>query len=256
VSFAWLVGHLLGPVAIGAAGAATVAWLVVLAMPRAGWLGLGAALLVAGIAQGRAGGALVIMLAALLPVGLLPRRGVLWPLPAAAPVLGMIGLAGAWPAVAARAGRTAWQRASLSAIGYLWLLTAAPLAGQDLYVRRPPGTPAPDDWTASLSVAFHDVLGPILSSGALAAASVWAIAALVLPHLVRQRSLAADAVLVTVWAAVTVSATETVIAAGGYGMPPSAVAGALASAAVALSPTVVTAWRGRARSGSPHPELP
>ena len=63
----------------------------------------------------------------------------------------------------------------------------------------------------------HDVLSPIFSSGVLAAAPVWALAAVVLPWLVRGRSLPLDLVLVTIWAATTVSASDTVIALAHHG---------------------------------------
>jgi len=174
--------------------------------------------------------------------------------------LGLVGLAGAWPALTPRLRTSVWDRAALAAVGWLWLLLAAPLAGIDLYTRRPRGTPAPDVWTASLSVTVHDVVGPIFTSGALAGALVWALAAIVLPWIARGRALAVDLVLVTVWAATTVTATEVAIAIIGrahdVSAPPSAVAGAVASGAVALSPALLRAWRVRAHGVNPQPELP
>jgi hypothetical protein len=49
--------------------------------------------------------------------------------------------------------------------------------------------------------AINDVIGPLLSSGALLYALLWALAALVLPWLVRGRWLAADLVAASIWAA-------------------------------------------------------
>jgi hypothetical protein len=102
------------------------------------------------------------------------------------------------------------------------------------------------------------VIGPILSSGVLAAAPVWALAAVVLPWLVRGRSLPVDLVLVTVWAATTVSATETVIALAHHGSrsPRTAVVGALAAGVVALVPRLPRAWRHGRDPGNPRAELP
>jgi eukaryotic-like serine/threonine-protein kinase len=256
---AWLTAHLLAPSSVAPAATAVLAAGLVLAFPRVGWLALTAAIVAAATLQHRLGGALVVLIAAVIPVALIPRRGVLWPLSAVAPALGMVGLAGAWPALAARAGGPL-RRAALGSTGWAWLVLAGPLAGADLYTRRAPGTPAPDVWTASLNVTVHDVLGPILSSGALAAAPVWAIAAMVLPWLLRGRSLALEAVLVTVWCATLVSATETAIAlvngAHGISAPPTAVAGALAGAIIALSPRLLRASRSSAQLESPRTELP
>jgi serine/threonine protein kinase len=256
---AWLAVHLLAPSPIAPAGVALIAGGLVLVLPRLGWLLMTSVLVATAIVQQRPGGALALLIAALLPVVLLPRRGVAWPLAALAPALGIAGIAGAWPAIAARA-RTAWRRAALGLTGWLWLILAAPLAGADLYARRPSQIPAADVWTASLHVTIHDLLGPLWSSGALAGAPVWAIAAVVLPWLVRGRSLALDAVLVTIWAATVLSATEVAIAAvnGAHSpsMPSTAVAGALASGIVALAPTLVRAWRTTRHSEGLRTETP
>src|SRR5581483_5899222 len=103
---------------------------------------LAAIVLVAALGEHREGAAIVLALAALAPPLLLPRSGLSWPVCVGAPVLGFAGLAGAWPAIAARAGSFR-RRAALGAIGWLWLVLAAPIAGRDLYVRRPAGTPPP-----------------------------------------------------------------------------------------------------------------
>ncbi len=71
---------------------------------------------------------------------LLPRAGLAWSVPAAAPLLGLAGLAGAYPAIAGTA-RRAWTRAALGAAGLWWLLLAEPLLDRDLAL----GTPAPGD---------------------------------------------------------------------------------------------------------------
>jgi eukaryotic-like serine/threonine-protein kinase len=194
------------------------------------------------------------VIGALVPVVAMPTTGIAWPLAAAAPALGALGLAGAWPAVAARA-ITAWRRAALGMTGWAWLTLAGPVAGTGLYLRAAPGTPAPAVWTGSLQGAVHDVLGPLVSSGALAGAPVWALGAVVLPWLVRGRSPALDCARVAMWAAVLVSATEAAIAVvhGSRAAPAlrTAVLGGVACAAVALAPTSIRTWRARRDSGSP-----
>jgi hypothetical protein len=243
VTTAWLTAHVLAPSPIAPAGAALIAGALVLTVPRAGWLALTGALTVAAILQHRPGGALAILFAALVPVALLPVAGTAWPLVAAAPGLGAIGLAGAWPALAARAGGV-WRRAALGAAGWVWLALAGALTGADLYVKRLPGTPAPGLWTASLQQAVHDVIGPLVSSGVLAPALVWAAGAVVVPWLVSGRSLALDVIRVVVWAALVVSSTTTIVhGVHGVGTPSTAVLGGVASALIALSPTLIGVWR-------------
>jgi hypothetical protein len=174
--------------AAGAAGAAVA----VLLAPRLGWIAMACAL------AAWAGGptALVLGLAAVPTVVLLRRAGTLWSLPAGAPLLGLAGLAGAWPALAAQVPRP-WQRAALGALGGWWLALAEVLTGDPQALGAPPGT--------ALDTTHLD---PLLTSGALALAALWAVAALALPVLVRGRVLAADVVGATAWAATLGSATQ------------------------------------------------
>jgi hypothetical protein len=259
ITAGWLAAHLLAPSSVAPAAAAVLAGMAALVLPRLGWLAMILAMSTGAAAQGRAGGALVLVVASLIPVALLLRRGGSWSLPAGAPALGMIGLAGAWPALAARA-RTTWRRAALGFTGWVWLVLAAPLAGADLYTARASGTPAPRVWTESLPVAIDHVLGPVLSSGVLAGGLVWALAAAVLPWLIRSSSLAGAAVLVTVWSAVVVSATKAVIGLGHGGragsLPTTAVLGAVAGGVVALAPALVRAWRLRLDATSSGAQVP
>jgi serine/threonine protein kinase len=260
VSSGWLAAHLLTPSSAAPAAAALVAAALVLALPRIGWLSVSFALIAAAIAQGHPGGALILAIAALVPVILMPREGTGWPLSAIAPALGLVGLAGAWPALAGRGWGSAWRRAALGFTGWAWLALAAPLTSGDLYARRPPGLPAPELWTSSLTLTVHDVLGPILSSGILAGGLAWAAGAAILPWLVRGRSLARDAVLVCVWSAAMLSASEVLIAAvqrtGRVHAPSTAIVGAIAAAVVALSPGLVSAARAAYPPAGSRPELP
>ncbi len=233
----WLTAHLLAPSPIAPAAAALVAGVVVAALPRLGWLGLTAVLAIGAALQGRPGGAAMIAILALIPVPFLPRDGVMWPLPAGATALGMIGLGGAWPAVAARANGT-WRRGVMGAVGWLWLALAAPIAGAGLYLKLPNGTAPLAVWDGSVHQTVVLMLRPTVASGAIAAAPVWALASITLPWLMRGRSLAVSIVLVTAWSAAVVSATTTVIALvrPGETILPSgtAVAGAVAGALIAL----------------------
>lgn len=214
-----------------AAGAAALA---VLLAPRLGWI-----LMVAALAAWAGGPtAAVLALAAVPTVVLLRRSGGLWSLPAGAPLLGAIGLAGAWPALAAQAARP-WHRAALAALGCWWLMLAEILSGDRLALGAPPDA----------HLAGTHLL-PLATSGVLGLAGLWAAAAVVLPILVRGRTLAADVVAATAWAAGLGSATQAV--AGALSWQP-AMRGVVAGAVVAGGLAVAAAAsRGDAyqRSGS------
>jgi eukaryotic-like serine/threonine-protein kinase len=255
---AWLCSHVLSPAPLGSAAVAVLAGALALVLPRAGWGALTAIFCVTAALEHRAGAALVVLIGALLPVVLLPRRGSAWPLAAGAPALGLIGLAGAWPALAARAG-TSWRRAALGLTGWVWLLIAGPLADRVLYLSPLPDTPAPQLWTGSVHETVHHVLWPLVNAGALAPAPVWALAAVALPGIVRGRSLGGDALRVTVWSVALVLATTLALGvthgARSLGTPGSAALGAAVGAAVALAPTAVKIWRGARQSAGPRAGL-
>jgi hypothetical protein len=198
---------------------AALAFLLVAAFPRAGWL-LAAAGCVAALAGPWPAAAALGAAAAVVPPLLLPRRGLVWSLPAAAPALGLAGLAGAYPAVAGRVAG-AWARAALGAAGLWWLLLAEPLIGRDIALATPPADAG-------------DVLEALASSGALLLAPVWALAALVLPWLVRGRSLALDIVAAAGWAAALAAGTAAVVSRAGLTEPRGLAAGAVAAGALAV----------------------
>ena len=258
----WLTVTALAPAPVPPAAAGLLAGAAVLLLPRLGWWALTVALTALAAAQHLPGTAGVIALALLLPVVLSPLAPSTWPLSAGAPALGLIGLAGAWPAVAGRA-TTLWRRATLGAIGWVWLLLASAIAGKHLYLPLVPGVAAPHGWMSSLSVTVDHLLRPEISAGVLAPALVWALAAVTLPWLVRGGSLALDVVRVIVWAAVVVSATGAAIAAwhgpamgaGGVSAP-TALLGALASAVVALAPSLLGTRRVALRSGGAGARVP
>ncbi|MGH2868547.1 MAG: protein kinase domain-containing protein [Solirubrobacteraceae bacterium] len=240
---AWLTAHVLSPVgwggAVSPAAAALVAAALILLVPRLGWLALLVATGAATAAQGHAGFALLAGVTLLVPVVLAPLRATVWPLAAGAPALGLAGLAGAWPALAGLAP-SAWRRAAIGAGGWVWLVLVTPITGRVLYVGPVPSIPPASQWGGSVSATATHVLSPLLRSGVLAPAVVWAVAAAMLPWLVRGRSLPLDLVRVVVWAASLVSATPAAIAAvhGSAGVPTvhGAVLGGVLAVVVALAP--------------------
>jgi hypothetical protein len=177
------------------------------ALPRAVWLGCALGAVVWQIWVGRPGAALLLFAAA-VPLVLLPRRSGLGPLAAVlAPVFGLVGLAGAFPALAGQRAR--WhERAALAALGYWWLTFAEPLLGRRLWLGSSAGTPARSVWEASLSSAAVHVLGPALSLGVLLGASVWAVAAILLPLIVRGRGAVLDVVAASAWSVALVLAVS------------------------------------------------
>ena len=135
-----------------------------------------------------------------------------------APLLGLAGLAGAFPAIAGQARR--WrERAALGALGYWWLLLAEPLFGRRLWLGAPAGAggaggfPIKSAWEGSLATSAVHVIGPMLSLGTLLGAALWAAGALTLPWLVRGRSAALDVVAATTWTA-AIAATAPLFDAG------------------------------------------
>ena len=234
---AWLSSHVLGSTPLPGPLAALGAAALILFLPRVGWLALTVSVSAIAIAQGKSSLALVVLLMLALPVVLLVRRPLDWPLAAWAPALGLIGLAGAWPALAARAA-SPWRRGAIGAIGWIWLLFAGLVGGSALYLPRIPGTTAVGTWSGSPAALLHDALLPVLRSGALTPALVWALAAVVLPWLVRGRSLAVDFVRVVIWAAMlesaTIAATAAINGSDGVHAAHTAVIGSVAAAAVAL----------------------
>jgi serine/threonine protein kinase len=237
----WLLAHVVQPWPIAPAAVAVLAGAIIAALPRLGWILIAATLSFSLLLGQRPGSALVLAIGGLIPIASLPIAPFSWPLAAGAPLLGALGLGGAWPAVAACA-RSAWRRAALGCAGWLWLLLAEPLSGRNLFLGRGRGAPTPDVWTRSVSITVHHVLEPLFTVRALAVAPVWAIAALILPWLVRGRSIIADTVRTTVWAVALATATST--ATGGAAQS-QALVGALAGAAVALAPSGAQLIRAR-----------
>lgn len=139
------------------------------------------------LAEDRPGVALAALWAA-LPLALLVRRpGIGWAAAALAPALGLLGLAGAFPALAGQ--RSRWRgRALLGALGYWWAcLARLGLEGS-----------AASALHASLRLA-----GPALVSGL----ALWALAAAALPWVVRGRAATLDALGAIAWASALLAGT-------------------------------------------------
>ena len=106
---------------------------------------------------------------------------------------GRSALAGAWPALAGQAAR--WPaRAALGALGGWWLVLAEALTGDRLVFGAPRDVLARSAWEGSAFEATQHALAPLVAGGGLALAALWALAAVVLPVLVRGRSAALDLV--------------------------------------------------------------
>jgi eukaryotic-like serine/threonine-protein kinase len=179
-------------------------------LPRGLLLGCALALCAWQALTGAPGTALML-LAAFLPLAFLPldRRSAggagAWLSAALAPALGLVGLAGAFPAIAGQAAH--WRtRASLGALGYWWLVLSEALLARTLWLGPPSVLQPRSVWEGSFQSAATHVLGPILSLGVLLGAALWALAAVLLPLLVRGRSAALDVVGATVWSAALVTA--------------------------------------------------
>src|SRR5215207_8486792 len=216
------------PIPIVAAALAPMA--LALGRPRPAFaLELALVLLWLVIGAGEAGTAVLVgALAAPLLLPVIAPEAIA--LPGLAPLLGLAGLAPVYPALAGLT-RGAAGRALLGGIGYLWLAASEELADRTLLLG--PVEHPPPDWTGSVGTALGDVIGPLFGGAVLAAAAVWALAALLLPFLVRGRTPVIDALGALIWAAGLISALRLV--AGGTSPPGLLFAAVVAAAVAALA---------------------
>ncbi len=137
---------------------------------------------------------------------LLPRAGALWSLPALAPLLGAVALGPAFVALGGSRARASGSdaaaprrrsRAAGFVSGWPWPRSSPASA---LLFGPADGTLPRADWQGSLGGAATDALAPLLSSGVLVVALVWAAFAVVLPLLVRGRQLVLDVLGAALWA--------------------------------------------------------
>lgn len=254
----WVCRELLGGAPLAPVSAALLAGAAVALLPRIAWLTLALALLVLSVGADRAGDGVLLLLAMAIPPLLMPWRGRLWSVPLLAPALGLAGLglglaglAGAWPALAGRFRGPA-TRAALGAAGWLCLLLVGALHGQGgLLLPSPPGMRAPGSFAASPAAVLDGVLRPLVLSGAVLPAAVWALAALSLPWLVRGRRLGADLVPALVWATATAACTAAAASAAGdfasFSGTDAFLVGSVAAGLGALAPALRRAGRGTER---------
>jgi hypothetical protein len=230
----WLATHPLAPTPIAGAVLALAAAAAVLLLPRIGWLLTVATLALIAATQSHVPLALIIVIAGALPAALLPRQGSYWPLPAIAPGLAAIGLAGATPALAATA-KSPYRRAALGGLGYVYIA----IIGNQVHI---PGRAAASVWIGSPYDMLHHLLLPLLTSGALLPALVWAGAAVTLPYITQPNPghTALNVASVITWGALTTGLTSALAQSS---TPPSMVLGVLVGAVFALAPTAFAAHR-------------
>jgi hypothetical protein len=204
-----------------------VAWMLA-ALVAIAWLG----------AAGQPGTALLLA-AALAPVPLLlPTRPWLWSAPVLAPLLGLIGAAACAPALVGALARRALPRAALGALSYWWLALAETLFGRRLLLGVGPHVAPRAAWQGSLSGAVSHALTPLCTDGRLLTAAVWALAAMVLPWVLRARAIRWRSVGAVLWASALLVALAMIATAQGEHSPLTLVAVALA-AALALAGSVL-----------------
>ncbi len=212
-------------------------------LPRLIWCALGLLAIGWEVAAGRPGVGL-LLLAALLALAVMPARPLTGSVPAIwlgcllAPALGVLGLAGAYPAIAGQASRMR-QRFALGAIGYWWLVLAEPLLGRRLWLGPHAGTPPRAVWESSLQSTATHVIHPLLSIGVLAGAVLWGLAGALLPLIVRGRSAALDLIAASLWTAGLLVAAPRVDSGLGSALahpaPRGAVLGAVLAAMIAIA---------------------
>jgi eukaryotic-like serine/threonine-protein kinase len=169
--------------------------------------------------------ALVLVLGAPLLLAAIDPEAIA--LPGLAPILGLAGLGPVYPALAGLT-RGAAGRALLGAVGYLWLAAWEEVAHRTLLLG--PVADPPAHWADSARVALGDVVSPLIDGSVLAGAGVFALAAWVLPMLIRGRTPVLDALGALIWAAGLITALRLV---DGGSSPPGLLFGALLAAVVA-----------------------
>jgi serine/threonine protein kinase len=229
-----LCTHLLhgAPIAPAAAGILVAA--AVLLFPRLGVLAatfLGAVITAS---HGYDGAALALGLVAIVPALLQFFRADGWGLPAGAALLGLIGIAGAWPGLVARVIPGWWQRAVVAAAGFVWASFMSLLLGRNLYW-RPHAVVGVHGWSDNPQTLYHQIAQPFIHGGGLYAMAAWAAAAVVLPLLQTRRWPLLDIVLTVVISATTAAVAGDYLHGGIYG----AAAGAVAGGLIAVWPSLI-----------------
>jgi hypothetical protein len=189
----------------------TAVAIAVMLLPRIAWIATAVAAAVWFVLPetGLNGAALMLATCTAVTVLLLPRAGLLWSVPALAPLLGAIGL-GPLYVVIAGFGSTMWRRAGLAAAGFLWLAVAEIASGRTLLFGAPDGSTHHNEWERSFHAAADHALSPLVTTPALLPAAAWVALAVVLPLVVRGRSLTLDLLGVIVWTAGLLAAHQAI----------------------------------------------
>ncbi len=194
--------------------------------------GLAVALIAAPL--GRPGLALVIG-ALTMPAILIASRLPWAAVPAVAPLLGALGAAPIYPAIAAARG-AAMERAVMGVLGWCWLLVGAAAAGvgSRVGILHAP----PHGWAAYTGEATSALLTPLLSAESLLGAATFALAAVLLGTILRAGHVALALLGALLWAAALEGALRVVADGQLQGRPV-----LIAAAAVAA---VILEFRSRA----------
>ena len=219
--------------AVTAPAAAAVTVAAVALLPRVG--SIAAALAVVAILAGPAPGAALLVAALVLPALSLRSGPLAWSVPALAPLLGLVGLAGVYPALAGRA-RTFPVRAALGALGGWWLVLVDAARSQE--VSRTDARGAADE-----------LLVPQLTGGTLWLCVLWGVACAVLPQIVGGRHAGLDWLGATLWAAGLALATGALAERFGGPEPSNLAVAALVAALVAVGGSRVGPPRSSHTSG-------
>ena len=172
-------------------------------------------------------------LAAAIPAALLVRgTGRAWSLPAAAPLLGLATLAPRLPGAGGprRSARSSARRSAPPGCGG-WC-SRRRLLDRSLAARAPE---PPTAWSRHAGLTLDEVLAPPFATGLVAVAAVWAVAALILPWMVRGRYAGPDFVGASAWAAGLGAGTAAVAEWAGATNPRGLVAGAVAAGVARLA---------------------
>jgi hypothetical protein len=130
---------------------------------------------------------------------------------------------------------SAWRRAALGGLGYWWLALAEALNGRRLLLGPIASAKPRAAWESSAPAAVSHVIAPLCTPAHLAPALLWAVAALVLPWIVRRASGRQRAVFAAAWAGALIVASLVLAHRLGTPDPPLPLAAAAFAAVVALS---------------------
>jgi hypothetical protein len=242
------------PMTFSPAAAAVIVVLTVALLPRLGWIA--STLVLCGWLASPAGardGMAAVLLAVCLPVPfLLARSPASWSVPGFAPLL---AAAGAGPAYAAVAGQaTTWgRRAALGAIGWLWIAVAEAAIRAPLVFGLADGQRERSYWMHDGWRALSHAVAPAFASATALTALAFAVAAAVLPVLVRGLRLPLDLIAAGLWAGALYAALAGLEQLAGTGVHArGAATGALLAAAIAVA---AAAYRRSRHEGALGPDI-